>query len=79
MWHCVRWVVADILGEHGALVLKGQAVQEGMAWPLKVYLLCSSEMLGATVWAAQQYIMEDMNLLCLWTEYVRHMENSMWT
>jgi len=77
MWHCVRWVVADILGEHGALVFEGQAVKEWTALPWKVKPLCCSEMLGATQRAAQQHIVEDMNVMCLWTEFVWHVENYM--
>ena len=69
MWHCVRWLVADILGEHGALVFNGHAVKEWNAWLLKVKSLCSPEMLGATQQAAQQYIVEGLNPLCLWTEF----------
>jgi hypothetical protein len=80
MWHCVvGWMVADILGEHGVLVFKGQAIQEWTASPLKVKSPCSSEMLGATLQAALQYIVEDTNALCLWTEFVWHMENPIWT
>jgi hypothetical protein len=79
MWHCVRWMVADILREHGALAFEGQAVKEWTAWPSKVKSLCYSEMFGATQWAAQRYVVEDLNPLCLWTEFFWHMENTTWT